>query len=46
MNTPSKPIDFKERPKRQRYDSLGSPESPFRIMIWNLAKRSGIIVDK
>ena len=38
----SKPIDV-IKPKRPRYDSLGTPESSFKIMLINLARKAGII---
>ena len=41
----SKPIDVK-KPTRKRYDSIGTPDSPFRIMLMNLAKQASGITNK
>ena len=34
----SKPIAIKD--KRKRFDSIGTPESPFRILLLNLLKKT------
>ena len=39
----TKPVEVQiKKSPRQRYDSLGTPDSPFRIMLFNLAKKSGL----
>lgn len=32
-----------KKSSRQRYDSIGTPESPFRIMLLNIAKKTDLI---